>query len=45
MADSTKTDLKQATASRRMSMDPALSEDLMERILSRQRTYAKPGAR
>jgi RNA-directed DNA polymerase len=34
MADSTKTDLKQATASRRMSMDPALSEDLMERVLT-----------
>ena len=33
MADSTKTDLKQVTASRRRSMDPALSEDLMERIL------------
>ena len=34
MADSTKTDLKQVTAPRRMSMDPALSEDLMERVLT-----------
>jgi RNA-directed DNA polymerase len=34
MTDSTKTDLKQVTASRRRSMDPALSDDLMERVLA-----------
>jgi RNA-directed DNA polymerase len=34
MTDSTKTDLKQVTASRRMVMDPALSEDLLERVLT-----------
>jgi RNA-directed DNA polymerase len=34
MNDSTKTDLKQVTASRRTGMDPALSEDLMERVLA-----------
>jgi len=34
MADSTKTDLKQVTASRRMSRDPALSDDLMARVLT-----------
>ena len=34
MADSTKTDLKQVTASRRTAMDPALSEDLLERVLT-----------
>lgn len=34
MADSMKTDLKQVTASRRRSMDPALGEDLMERVLT-----------
>jgi RNA-directed DNA polymerase len=34
MADSTKTDLKQGTASRRTVMDPALSEDLMGRVLT-----------
>ena len=34
MADSTKTDLKQVTASRRPVMDPALSDDLMERVLT-----------
>jgi RNA-directed DNA polymerase len=34
MADATKTDLKQGTASRRMSRDPALSEDLRARILT-----------
>src|SRR5215510_9781356 len=34
MADSTKTDLSKATASRRPVMDPALSEDLMERVLA-----------
>jgi RNA-directed DNA polymerase len=34
MADSTKTDLKQVTASRRRSIDPALSDDLMARILT-----------
>jgi RNA-directed DNA polymerase len=51
MADSTKTDLKQATASRRMAMDPALSEDLMERILTSEnlrkawrQVKANPGA-
>lgn len=34
MADSTKTALKQGTASRRRSMDPALSDDLMGRALA-----------
>ncbi len=34
MADSTKTDLSKVTASRRPVMDPALSEDLMERVLT-----------
>ena len=34
MTDSTKTDLKQVTASRRQAMDPALSEDLLERVLT-----------
>jgi RNA-directed DNA polymerase len=34
MADSTKTDLNKVTASRRPVMDPALSEDLMERVLT-----------
>jgi RNA-directed DNA polymerase len=34
MADSTKPDLKQVTTSRRTVMDPALSEDLMARILT-----------
>jgi RNA-directed DNA polymerase len=34
MADSTKTALKQVTASRRRFMDPALGEDLMERMLT-----------
>src|SRR3989442_12148256 len=34
MTDSTKTDLKQVTASRRRAIDPALSDDLMERVLA-----------
>jgi RNA-directed DNA polymerase len=34
MTDSTKTDLKQVTASRRTVMDPALSDDLMGRVLA-----------
>jgi RNA-directed DNA polymerase len=34
MADSTKTDLTQVTALRRTAIDPALSENLMERILT-----------
>ena len=34
MTDSTRTDLKQGTASRRTGMDPALSDDLMERVLA-----------
>jgi RNA-directed DNA polymerase len=34
MADSTKIDLTQATASRRKAIDPALSADLMERVLA-----------
>jgi RNA-directed DNA polymerase len=34
MNDSTRTDLKQGTAARRTGMDPALSEDLMERVLA-----------
>src|ERR1043166_2527146 len=34
MTDSTKTDLQQVAASRRTVMDPALSEDLMERVLT-----------
>jgi len=34
MTDSTKPDLKQVTAPRRTVMDPALSEDLMERVLA-----------
>jgi RNA-directed DNA polymerase len=33
MTDLTKTDLKQVTALRRTGMDPALSDDLMERVL------------
>ena len=34
MTDSTKTDLKQVTASRRRAIDPALSDDLMARVLT-----------
>lgn len=34
MTDSTKTDLKQGTASRRQAMAPALSDDLLERVLT-----------
>jgi RNA-directed DNA polymerase len=34
MADSMKTDLTQATASRRTVMDPTLSDDLLERVLA-----------
>jgi RNA-directed DNA polymerase len=34
MADSTKTDLSKVTASRRPVMDPALSDDLRERVLA-----------
>jgi RNA-directed DNA polymerase len=34
MTDSTKTDLKQVTASRRPVINPALSEDLMARVLA-----------
>ena len=34
MANSAKTDLQQVRASRRRSMDPALSDDLMERVLA-----------
>lgn len=34
MADSRKTDLKQATALRRTAIDPALSENRMERVLA-----------
>ena len=34
MTDSTKLDLKQGTAPRRTVIDPALSEDLMERVLT-----------
>ena len=34
MTDSTKTDLKQGTTSRRRVMDPALSEELMEGVLT-----------
>jgi RNA-directed DNA polymerase len=34
MTDSTKLDLKQVTAPRRTVIDPALSEDLMERVLT-----------
>src|SRR5215470_2110681 len=34
MSDSTKTGPYRATASRRTSIDPALSEDLMERVLA-----------
>jgi RNA-directed DNA polymerase len=34
MSDSTKTDLNQVTASRRTTIDPALSDDLMERVLA-----------
>jgi RNA-directed DNA polymerase len=34
MTDSTKLDLKQETAPRRTVIDPALSEDLMERVLT-----------
>jgi RNA-directed DNA polymerase len=34
MADSTKTDLSKVTASRRRSIDPALSDDLMGRVLT-----------
>ena len=34
MTDSTKTDLKQVTALRRQPMNPALSEDLLERVLT-----------
>jgi hypothetical protein len=43
MTDSTKPDLKQVTAPRRMPMDPALSEEWSE--YSRQRTYATPGVK
>jgi RNA-directed DNA polymerase len=34
MADATKTDLRKGTASRRIAIDPALSEDLLERVLA-----------
>ena len=34
MPDSTKTDLKQGTAARRRAIDPALSDDLLERMLT-----------
>jgi len=34
MTDSTKTDPNRVTASRRPVMDPALSDDLMERVLT-----------
>ena len=34
MADSTKTDLSKVTTSRRTVMDPALGDDLMERVLT-----------
>jgi RNA-directed DNA polymerase len=34
MTGSTKTDLQQVTASRRQVMDPALSDDLLERVLT-----------
>ena len=34
MTDSTKTDLQQVTALRRPAIDPALSEDLLERVLT-----------
>jgi RNA-directed DNA polymerase len=34
MTDSTKTDPHRATASRRTVMDPALSEDLLERVVA-----------
>ena len=34
MANSTKTDLSKVTPSRRIAMDPALSDDLMERVLA-----------
>ena len=34
MPDSTKTDLKQGTAARRRAIDPALSDDLLERRLT-----------
>jgi RNA-directed DNA polymerase len=34
MTDSTKTDLQQVTALRRQAIDPALSEDLLERVLT-----------
>jgi RNA-directed DNA polymerase len=34
MTDSTKTDLQQVTASRRQAIDPALSVDLLERVLT-----------
>ena len=34
MAAATKTDLKQVTASRRIPINPALSDDLMERTLA-----------
>jgi RNA-directed DNA polymerase len=34
MTDSTKADLKQVTTSRRTVMDPALRDDLLERVLA-----------
>jgi RNA-directed DNA polymerase len=34
MPDSTKTDLKQGTASRRQARDPALNDELLERVLT-----------
>ncbi len=34
MADSTKPDLKQVTAARRLVIDPAWSDDLMARVLT-----------
>jgi hypothetical protein len=34
MTDSTQTDLKQGTPSRRTAMDPALRDELMERVLA-----------
>jgi hypothetical protein len=34
MADSTKTDLSKVTTARRTVMDPALGDELMERVLT-----------
>jgi hypothetical protein len=34
MTNSTKTDLSKGTASRRTGIDPALSDDLLERVLA-----------